>query len=362
MRTPNARSVPADELTLTPENILGDFNAHAALTRQGVRILHEALGVEGLEALDCWKRYFGKWAGRTLDKLPRHLARLADRYGVSTGSDGAEKMLFAMQTYYALLVKLLAERFGPAGVVDAMPDCPFRWCGSAKSAAVNDLVVRMQDAMARYRIASSCSESEGDCDLFKPLYQNLFPRPLRRQLGEYYTPDWLANHVLDQVGYDGDPGQRLLDPACGSGTFMLLALRRWKRRGERRGERGEGNDECRMMNDEVKAASETIHHSSFIIHHFPIVGFDINPLAVMTARANYLIAVADILPQSGRVEIPVYLCDSIRGNAIEWNDGESFDFIAGNPPWIAWDNLPEGRTPGDQVLVGALWFVLAFRQ
>ncbi len=81
----------------------------------------------------------------------------------------------------------------------------------------------------------------------------------------------------------------------------------------------------------------TIHHplSTF----FPIVGFDVNPLAVLTARANYLIAIADLLPSGVRVEPPVYLCDSIRGIPALPCAAEPFDYVVGNPPWIAWDNL-----------------------
>jgi hypothetical protein len=42
-----------------------------------------------------------------------------------------------------------------------------------------------------------------------------------------------------------------------------------------------------------------------------VVGFDLNPLAVMAARTNYLVAIKDLVRHAGRVEIPVYLCDSI---------------------------------------------------
>jgi hypothetical protein len=42
-----------------------------------------------------------------------------------------------------------------------------------------------------------------------------------------------------------------------------------------------------------------------------IVGFDINPLAVITARMNYLMALGDLLSKWGEGEIPIYLCDSI---------------------------------------------------
>jgi len=43
------------------------------------------------------------------------------------------------------------------------------------------------------------------------------PKTYATDLGEYYTPDWLAEHVLNEVGYTGDPDKRVLDPACGSG-------------------------------------------------------------------------------------------------------------------------------------------------
>jgi hypothetical protein len=42
-----------------------------------------------------------------------------------------------------------------------------------------------------------------------------------------------------------------------------------------------------------------------------VVGFDINPLAVLATRTNYLIAIREFLPFSDRVELPVYLCDSV---------------------------------------------------
>ena len=149
---------------------------------------------------------FGRWAGRAIDKLPQHLARLAGRYGIAADAANAARLLFAMQTYYALLVNQLAERFGHGRVDGSLPGNPFSWCDSAQSKPVERLVERMAEAVSRYRIAARSPADDGECDLFKPLYQSLFPRPLRRQLGEYYTPDWLAGHVLDQVGYTGQPG------------------------------------------------------------------------------------------------------------------------------------------------------------
>ena len=50
-----------------------------------------------------------------------------------------------------------------------------------------------------------------------------------------------------------------------------------------------------------------------------VVGFDLNPLAVMAARTNYLVAVKDLIRHSDHVEIPIYLCDSIMTPA-EYGD------------------------------------------
>ena len=44
-----------------------------------------------------------------------------------------------------------------------------------------------------------------------------------------------------------------------------------------------------------------------------VVGFDLNPLAVLTARVNYLLAVVDLLEyRQGDITIPIYLADSVR--------------------------------------------------
>src|SRR6185295_5908887 len=61
-------------------------------------------------------------------------------------------------------------------------------------------------------------------DLFKGLYQSFVPRALRHALGEFYTPDWLAGHVMNQAGWQRRDS--LTDPTCGTGTFLLEGLRK----------------------------------------------------------------------------------------------------------------------------------------
>jgi N-6 DNA Methylase len=75
------------------------------------------------------------------------------------------------------------------------------------------------------RRVASFRWAEVDHDVLKALYQSVIAPEVRHRLGEYYTPDWLARRMVDQV-IDDPLHQRVLDPACGSGTFLFHAVRR----------------------------------------------------------------------------------------------------------------------------------------
>ena len=126
------------------------------------------------------------------------------------------------------------------------------------------------------------------------LYQHLFPRAVRHDLGEYDTPDWLAEMTLDKLKYEGNPDVRILDPACGSGTFLIAVIRRIRKwYSDNRESCGFGD---RVLTEKLLAN---------------VIGFDLNPLAVMASKVNLLIAIRDLLKTVSEIELPVYLCDSI---------------------------------------------------
>lgn len=142
--------------------------------------------------------------------------------------------------------------------------------------------------------------SELSGDLLGQLYQSYFDPETRKALGEFYTPPEVVEFILDHVGYQG-PGiaaKRLLDPACGSGTFLVYALKRYL----------------------DKASPETIKEKLQSLRDgFRIVGFDINPFAVLMAQVNYALhllpAYAQVLKDDPEFEIPtlpVFRTDSLR--------------------------------------------------
>jgi type I restriction-modification system DNA methylase subunit len=63
-----------------------------------------------------------------------------------------------------------------------------------------------------------------ESDVLKILYESLIDREERHGLGEYYTPDWLAAKIVRHA-IERPIEQRVLDPACGSGTFLFHAIR-----------------------------------------------------------------------------------------------------------------------------------------
>jgi type I restriction-modification system DNA methylase subunit len=110
--------------------------------------------------------------------------------------------------------------------------------------------------------------STAEADVLKVVYESLIDRAERHGLGEYYTPDWLAAKVVRRA-IDNPVEARVLDPACGSGTFLFHAVRRFLSEAEAAGMEG------------MLLAAEATRH---------IAGIDIHPVAVIIARVTYLIA------------------------------------------------------------------------
>jgi hypothetical protein len=145
-----------------------------------------------------------------------------------------------------------------------------------------------------------------DQDVLKVLYESVIGADTRKRLGEYYTPDWLAELVVDAVA--SDPLQmRVLDPACGSGTFLFHAVRRFITAAEAGG---------RTLAETLRAVSRHVQ------------GMDLHPVAVTLARVTYLLAIGrERLTGEGRgpLFIPVYL-----GDSVQWDDQASNLWNAGS--------------------------------
>lgn len=129
-------------------------------------------------------------------------------------------------------------------------------------------------------------------DVLKHLYESVIDERQRHQIGEYYTPDWLADKMV-QDAVDDPLNQRVLDPSCGSGTFVFQAVRRFLSAAD------EAGLDSRTSLDRVTRS---------------VFGVDIHPVAVILARVTYLLALSPARLQGDRGElaIPIYLGDSMQ--------------------------------------------------
>ena len=138
-------------------------------------------------------------------------------------------------------------------------------------------------------------------DIAAILYETVIPPDERRRLGEYYTPDWLARAMVRELVTD-PLGQRVLDPACGSGTFIVEAVNHFMEHAEREGLAGE---------------------ELFDRLHDAVTGIDVHPVAVHLARAAWTLAARRAIKDSNKtsVSVPIYLGDSLQ---LRFRTGDMF--------------------------------------
>lgn len=178
---------------------------------------------------------------------------------------------------------LSGQAFADAGIHGAVESDFFDWVIADPEGEA--LVRRVMAHVRRFRL------HEVESDVLKILYESLIDRDERHGLGEYYTPDWLAAKIVRHSVND-PVAQRVLDPACGSGTFLFHAVRRFLAEAEEGG-----------MARPDRAAEACSH----------VAGLDIHPVAVIIARVTYLLALAPALVgRVGSLSIPVWLGDAMQ--------------------------------------------------
>jgi hypothetical protein len=269
------------------DNFLEDFGPSSPAFRSASSLWLEAIAAIGEQPdykiiYENWRKY------------------LLIAYGTSVG----DERLFVRHTYLATLAKLIAyvrisgvqtapeetqtqeiiqgTFFEGQQIMNFLEEDFFSWVARPSVVGCTQKVTaRLANLLFTYRLRE-LSE-----DVMKELYQSLVDPKDRHDLGEYYTPDWLAarmcNALLSKSGEDA-----VLDPACGSGTFLYQAIQHKKRH--------------------LPATRQSLEK---ILGN--VVGIDIHPLAVIVSKMNVLLAVGDLFKKrSGPVSIQVYLANSIR--------------------------------------------------
>ncbi len=157
-------------------------------------------------------------------------------------------------------------------------------------------------------------------DLFIDLYQELFFADLRHKIGEFYTPLKLVSKMVEDAYVFG---HKVLDPSCGSGSFLT-------------------NIVLKILQTKNESNEEKINAINNVF------GFDVNPLAVFTAKINLFLIYLEYfdIGEENLPKVNLFIVDSLFPEKYETKMMcqmkklyNSFDLVIGNPPWITYKDL-----------------------
>jgi hypothetical protein len=347
---------------ITSDNLAEDFGHLSTTGREFMQelsdVLADALGSQGNRKI---KMLFEEWAtlyGQAADLSIQQRKKINSSLGFDFNGPvqlNLPAKLFVTHTFHSLLMKLIAAEivaahgmaastslihellaidnddsllnalhvdvenggfFNAVGIHGFVEEAIFSWYLDATSNKVIPLSLAIRTLLAQlsvYRF-DTVKKTDRSRDVLRDFYQILVPEELRKSLGEFYTPGWLVEHSVAKLDYSDAKWltARVLDPTCGSGSFLLETLEH-----KRRAALAANWDAGRI----VDMLTTTVW------------GFDLNPLAVQSSRVNFLIAISDLLQQcKGKdIEIPVLLADAIYSPAPQPNvDQEVIKYSIGS--------------------------------
>ena len=221
------------------------------------------------------------------------------------GTEGADEFLFIEHTYLTIISKAIAyislfdtlpipkgqellngKPFKDSSVFGVVEDDFFSWIAFCNEG--NDLIRQIASHIKRFDFSTI------EADILKGLYEGLIRQEQRHKLGEYYTPDWLAEKICREI-IKKPLEYRIIDPSCGSGTFLFHSIKLLIETAKKQG----------VSNKKI---------INLICEK--IAGIDIHPVAVIFSRITYLLAMLEEIKikkdRPDDVIVPIYLGDSLQ--------------------------------------------------
>ncbi|MEM4847365.1 MAG: N-6 DNA methylase [Thermosphaera sp.] len=174
-------------------------------------------------------------------------------------------------------------------------------------------------------------------DVIGYVYEELIPAEERHQLGQFYTPKPIAELIVKWC--IRSPDDRVLDPGCGSGTFLVEA---YKRLAELK---------LRRKFGEVRYVPRDVHGQILS----QLYGIDINEFPAHLTAMNLAMrnprepcSITNIVVEDFFAVTPLekrlipYKVRTAEGEKLVEVAFKDFDAVVGNPPYTRWTEIPEG--------------------
>ncbi|MFX1570020.1 MAG: Eco57I restriction-modification methylase domain-containing protein [Promethearchaeota archaeon] len=174
-------------------------------------------------------------------------------------------------------------------------------------------------------------------DIVIGLYENVRDHKEKKKLGEFYTPKEIVEYILDGVGYidfKEIETEKLIDISCGSGSFIIKAIRRLIKRW------------LKIYNCNV-ISELTIDQAKSLISGIKnnIYGIDISPIACILCQVNIHIILFEILKQiqksNPNYKLPLF--NIINNDSLTIDTQVKYNYVVGNPPYIFIRDIPSDQ-------------------
>ncbi len=325
-----------NKMALNSQNLKSIINTKSPFVRGSILSTYKEIDFN-LNSLDGsnrvrtlfseWNRVFGIMYGEDEEAtdFTEVSSKIRDAYGIDDSVNIDSKVyLFSMQTFFNIFLKLLIYSFlsqlvdpsftikeeltkaeidrlfdgtnknGPK-LVDNFFEAHFmEWFTYTDSGFEEKIVNETLSIIDNFDLSTFVLKPEDVQDILQEVYMELIPAEMRHLMGEYFSPDWIVEHALDMVGYDGNIDKTLIDPCAGSGPFLTQAIKRV-----------------------IKSKGSSLTKEDIVKLTHNIVGFDINPISVVAAKANYILITFSAYFDNCNeefdkpVNIPIFIADSI---------------------------------------------------
>jgi len=298
--------VPTASFTLTENNAkdfyywIDRFLFKEEKQKATLKRIEEAFGYQSPVFIECFREISkvfvdAKKYGEVQVSYEQWKKFLSIAYGSFADTDNA----FVIHTYLSILAKVLAYEvlsndefidddemknilngniFHKYNIRNFVDNDFFHWVHGSKYFNQLKKVFRLvAQEIAHFDFTNP------DEDVLKGVYQELIDLDTRHALGEYYTPDWLCERIVQEFTFKST--DKILDPSCGSGSFLRAAIHRLKEQNP--GIQPEQINNC-------------------------IYGIDIHPLSVQIAKTTLLVSLGkDIAKANKPVHLNITLANTL---------------------------------------------------
>lgn len=268
--------------------------------KASLKKIEEAFGYQSNIFIDCFRQMSGHFQdAKKFGLVQVSFEQWRKFLSIAYGSFDASENNFLIHTYLSVFSKMLAYTIVSnddyitddemKGIIDGsifhkynisnfVDNDFFFWVKNDRSFKALKNVFRLLS-----QEISTFDFHEVEEDILKGVYQELIDLDTRHALGEYYTPDWLCERIVNE--FDFKPTHKILDPACGSGSFLRAAIHRLKK-----------------LHPSITVEQLNDH----------IYGIDIHPLSVQIAKTTMLLALGkEIINSRKPVHFNIILANTL---------------------------------------------------